>query len=255
MIEIGEITPDTIYGTDPDKTFIYTANHNLYLANGHRTHGELIEQNKKLALELNELLGTDITSGGQIDWSGLRSYIKNKPLGILGRFGTITDRFNHVQKVCAFWNNPALARLVQPCVGKLLKDHLISNNYLISLPGTIFSYNAEEFLKLPVKNPTASQVIQNNKVQAMHLLKGKEKKQALQYAGASPTPRNPSLNPGEKYWALNSENFSFKDWLEMCGTGVVFDPKQKPKEDWNWQGAPGKTGVSPKQDPIKKKKK
>lgn len=43
----------------------------------------------------------------------------------------------------------------------------------------------------------------------------------------------------------------FRKWLEMVGTGVVFDPTQKPKEDWNWWGAPGKTAVSPKEDPIK----
>lgn len=55
---------------------------------------------------------------------------------------------------------------------------------------------------------------------------------------------------------------NFKEWLskkiEMCGTGVVFDPKQKPKEDWNWEGSPGKTGISPKAWPVgykpKKKK-
>ncbi len=50
----------------------------------------------------------------------------------------------------------------------------------------------------------------------------------------------------------------FKKWLlEFMGsTGVVFDPKQKSR-DWNWLGAPGSTGVSPKEDPIgcKKKKK
>lgn len=53
-------------------------------------------------------------------------------------------------------------------------------------------------------------------------------------------------------------NLNFKKWLttEMCGTGVVFDPKKK-SHDWNAWGAPGSTGVSPVENPIgvKKKKK
>ena len=44
---------------------------------------------------------------------------------------------------------------------------------------------------------------------------------------------------------------NFKEFLEMIGTSVPYDGT-KPKEDWNWWGAVGKTGVSPKKDPIKK---
>jgi len=53
------------------------------------------------------------------------------------------------------------------------------------------------------------------------------------------------------------EKLDFRQWAEMVGTGVVFDPHAKSK-DWNWWGAPGSTGVSPKEGPIKnwaKKKK
>jgi hypothetical protein len=54
----------------------------------------------------------------------------------------------------------------------------------------------------------------------------------------------------------NNIDLKFGDWFtEMSGsTGAVFDPKQKPKEDWNWQGTPGTTGVSPKKGPIIKEK-
>jgi len=39
---------------------------------------------------------------------------------------------------------------------------------------------------------------------------------------------------------------------EMAATGVVFDPKIKPKahQDWNYEGAAGNTGSSPKEWPI-----
>lgn len=47
----------------------------------------------------------------------------------------------------------------------------------------------------------------------------------------------------------------FKKWLEMVGTYVVYDKKQKPKEDWNYEGAAGKLAVSPKENPIGIKKK
>lgn len=41
------------------------------------------------------------------------------------------------------------------------------------------------------------------------------------------------------------EKLTFKQWLEMMGsTGAIYDGS-KSSEDWNWQGAPGKTGVSP----------
>jgi hypothetical protein len=54
-------------------------------------------------------------------------------------------------------------------------------------------------------------------------------------------------------------NLNFKNWLqlEIAGaTSVVFDPKKKSR-DWNWEGSPGTTGVSPKENPIgvKNKKK
>lgn len=53
----------------------------------------------------------------------------------------------------------------------------------------------------------------------------------------------------------NIELLQFSKWMqsEMAGTGAIYDPKQKPKEDWNWQGAVGKIGVSPKKGPIMKK--
>lgn len=51
---------------------------------------------------------------------------------------------------------------------------------------------------------------------------------------------------------MNNTELNFKHWIaqEIAGaTGVVGDTKQK-SNDWNWEGAPGKTGVSPKEDPI-----
>lgn len=47
------------------------------------------------------------------------------------------------------------------------------------------------------------------------------------------------------------EKLNFKQWLEMMGsTGAIYDGS-KSSEDWNWQGAPGKVGVTPKQGPVK----
>lgn len=43
----------------------------------------------------------------------------------------------------------------------------------------------------------------------------------------------------------------FKKWLEMVGTYVV---SPKPGKDYNIWGALGTYGVSPKEDPIKPKK-
>jgi hypothetical protein len=58
---------------------------------------------------------------------------------------------------------------------------------------------------------------------------------------------------------MNNTELNFKIWIanEVAGaTAVVGDTKQKSR-DWNWEGAPGSTGVSPKEFPIgyKKKKK
>jgi len=44
--------------------------------------------------------------------------------------------------------------------------------------------------------------------------------------------------------------FNFKEWLEMAGTGAVYDPNVKPTT-FNWWGAPGSTGTSVKEEPIK----
>lgn len=54
-------------------------------------------------------------------------------------------------------------------------------------------------------------------------------------------------------FAMNK--LEFKEWLfEMTGTGAVYDGTP-PGPDWNWWGAPGTTGVSPKEGPIMHKKK
>jgi hypothetical protein len=47
-------------------------------------------------------------------------------------------------------------------------------------------------------------------------------------------------------------NLYFKQWLEMTGTGAVYDGT-KPKT-FNWWGSPGSPGVSPKEGPIQKTK-
>lgn len=45
-------------------------------------------------------------------------------------------------------------------------------------------------------------------------------------------------------------NLNFKEWIKTeCGTAAVFDPKKK-SNDWLWAGAPGPSGVSPKENPI-----
>ena len=47
-------------------------------------------------------------------------------------------------------------------------------------------------------------------------------------------------------------NLDFRQFLEIGGaTGVVFNPKVKKSRGWNYEGAPGSTGVSPKENPIK----
>lgn len=48
-------------------------------------------------------------------------------------------------------------------------------------------------------------------------------------------------------------NLYFKQWLEMTGTGAVYDGT-KPKT-FNWWGAPGTPGVSVEKGPIKTTKK
>lgn len=50
------------------------------------------------------------------------------------------------------------------------------------------------------------------------------------------------------------EKLNFKKWMEMCGTGAVYDGT-KPKEDWNWWGAPGKPAVTPSKGVKEHKKK
>ena len=50
------------------------------------------------------------------------------------------------------------------------------------------------------------------------------------------------------------KKLDFKKWHEMVGAGAVYDPKAKSR-DWNWWGAVGSSGVSPKEEPIHKKKK
>lgn len=49
------------------------------------------------------------------------------------------------------------------------------------------------------------------------------------------------------------ETLIFKQWLQQQeGTDVVYNPKIKVKRhsDWNYEGSPGLTGVSPKEWPV-----
>ena len=59
---------------------------------------------------------------------------------------------------------------------------------------------------------------------------------------------------------MNNLQLDFGKWLaslepsttEMVATAVVYNPKIKAKKhcDWNYEGQPGLTGVSPKEWPI-----
>lgn len=219
MLEIGRVTPDDIWTAKSPGgatwTFICTANNNLYFNGGQMTHVRLMEENPELIKELNYLLGTDITSGGKLDAFALRSYIKTKPIAVAGRTGNVRCEDEKYRNVCSFWDNPGLNKISKPCVQELLKHKLIDDNFLINLPTGYYSYTPAEFIAGTYHPDQLIHPDEKRKL-AIHLLKGLDKKQALQYAGATPTPRNSSLNPGEKYWALSSENFSFKDWLNKC---------------------------------------
>jgi len=205
--------PDTIWNSNAKATFIYTRAKNLWEIDGNETHGDLIEQNPQLQDELTKIF----TSLGKTNWNytnedgilesqpwQLRHGIMDYPAALMGRIGIVANT-----QVCAFWSPPEHLEqmLLKPCLQALLNKQLIKEDTVVRIKGNT------EYAKDVIAGITPSQSITQDDRQLLHLLQGNNKKQELMKMGATPKKPTPNLNPGQKYWALNSEHFSFKQWL------------------------------------------
>lgn len=179
-------------------TFIYALNR-LFFGSNKLYHSNLINQTPVLA----RLAADDV--------------MQSMPPGValLGRTGEIESG----HKLCAFWDSDGDAKkLFIPCVKKLIADGHLTDMDIVSLPpyGNP-KYVKDVLSKFEVKEMTPAEKHKMELMRRLHLMQGAEKKQTLASMGAlkgTPASQKYGLTPGQKHWALNSENFSFKNWLE-----------------------------------------
>ncbi len=199
---IKNLSPDDVYvASNKGTTFLYTKDHHLWHYPIHYTHTDIAAE-KPVEKNIFKLAG-----------SKFRIYGRDRllELSLLGRIGKVDG-----VHACSFWNSELMTELLKPCLQALVRENLINENTVVVLPPWNNPVPLKDFIGQPPRKLTQKEKEEVEKKRQVHLLRGNEKKYAL--AGAGYTPPTPSshqygLSPGQKYWAMDSEGFSFKDWL------------------------------------------
>ena len=213
------INPDNVWngGSPARTTFIYTKNRNLWTTMGIKTHIALIEDEPELQEELIKLYA----EYGKTEWNSsdklsyfLRRDFSEYAVGVLGRIGNMRGN-----NVCSFWDSPLNSSpLLKQCLQVLISDDCLDINDIVILPPYSKPSYVKDFIAGQINqamNPQEKQRM--DMLRNLHLMPGKEKKQAmgqLGFGSKSPASIKYGLQPGQKHWALASEDFSFKKWLD-----------------------------------------
>lgn len=201
------IHPDMLYmSACKPVTFVYDiTSGELYWSVGMGTHGRLISDTPAL----KELTGGDTRRKtlednfcltGRIGLASA-SYQSFHKAGVAGY---IEPEYEG-QKIISFWNDDLHDGDLQECIRSIIKHGLATEKDLISTPENytyrVFDTNVQKHDLSPEEREKLN--ILKDKP---HELRGDDKKKALEKLGAKPKTRPLSLDPGEKWWAMQSED-------------------------------------------------
>ncbi|RDJ35188.1 MAG: hypothetical protein DWQ19_10210 [Crenarchaeota archaeon] len=175
-------------------TFLYFSDGQLIAEHGSYSHRELENNNPSLKEKLNNFSWDEVLEGRTVEL----------PSGHMA---------------CSFWPKEPFSykNYLTPCLKKLISYGYLTDQDIVVLPPYKEPHYVSEVLKgIEIKDLSSLEKQEVDYFKKLHLMKGDEKKQALTSLGIKPkTPASAQygLAPGQKAWALNSENFSFKKWL------------------------------------------
>ncbi len=186
LSDAANLHPADLMGMAQGVTFVYTFDHRFFDASNFVYHDNILR---------------DIPN---LDW-------KNALLGRTGEIGS-----GH--KVCVFYEVEN-DKLLLSCIKKLISEGHLTEYDILSLPPYSKPQYVSEFLKGTAKKRelTPAERHRMEVMRKLHLMQAGEKKKALASMGAMgqiPSSQKYGLPPGQKYWALSSENFSFKEWFD-----------------------------------------
>jgi hypothetical protein len=205
------IDPDTHLFNKTDKTlaFFYSLDHKIYYAN--RTgewHVGLLRSNPELYQKYKKMY--DILNNSTRYADKARDALERRLL--FGRIGLLNYKNSETKNLLvSFWNeNPnMLNRLLVPCLNQLAQDGKIDKERdAFSTPN-----HKTQWIKdiLPATEISPEDKEQRKRMLALHLMGPQEKMQQLKKQGWTPKQNfwqtSGFVQPGQKYWALNSENF------------------------------------------------
>lgn len=223
----GYVCPDDINGEPSTIVFIYTPDDDkLY------THTRKFESHAGLKSKHQELKNR---------YHGLEMPHDNEYGDIFGRIAYGSDvlaKLNDSKQlglteppisadILSVWSSKIGFTYLDDCVHKLLSEKFINQNAYISIPDhPICRISEYEYGLAREVSPEAQDVVQRQMID--HNARGQEKQEQLKKAGVKPKPRpmqlgkegrpeKEALNPGEKWWAMSSEDIirSISDQIDI----------------------------------------
>ena len=212
----GYICPDDINGEPATVVFIYTADEDKLYTHTRKffAHAGLRSAHRDLAAR----------------YAGLDMPHDNEYGDIMGRiaYGTnILERFNDGKNlglkdpprsadVLSVWSSKIGFEFLNDCIKKLLSERFINQDTYISIPEhQICKVSEYDFGLTREISPEAQAKAERQAID--HNARGQEKQEQLKKAGVKPKqrpmqldregrPDKEALNPGEKWWAMQSES-------------------------------------------------
>jgi len=164
---------------DDSFTFSYL-NNKLYKDKAWKPHNDITMDNLKYVMDdLKELKEKGI-----------------KRETVAGRTGFVTCN-NTRKNVITFWK--CKHEFMVTCLEYMLNNKLITNDYLYL--GDNNAMTVSQLIGGSAFSPP-----DDSEARALHTMQGQEKNKALKDMGVTSPERPQGLNPGQKWWALNSED-------------------------------------------------
>lgn len=222
-----EIHPDSFYRQPGAVPFIYNPDGTLfYTDNQHINHYQLVVMN----LDYYDLPHPDDDQFAVSDF--VEFDLRSRSL--VGRAGWLLADVRAV----AFWNDDLRPELVQPCLQQLIRYGIITpDSYMITADDeTLLVSDILATEKHRQAQLTPEQERKREMMRQLHLMKPQEKKATMKelglVGGGHKQPWQKSaekagiVQPGQKWWAMSSEDFTAQQLLENVPvTGAVRDKR------------------------------
>ncbi len=217
-IKIDWIHPDLLYadatkrGNSTVKTFLYSNKMGLIVKDGNKTHGGML-RNLRNTIHKDQKFNEIIRKYFQIYMDNpneFRSLIVNGRFAELYSLGPIVNdiikTYGNEGYLVSVWDKNGQ---LLDCVNALIDEGYVEEPIYISTPEGLI-YNGE------ITHSNRADPTDVEKIRQIHLMRGEEKKELMDQLGLDPKSKEHEiaaamkekglLKPGQKWWALTSED-------------------------------------------------